>query len=78
MEKKCDHIVAITAKYKIEEGSKLEITVGAVRIRASKYSKYYHEVFNNEKFDYCPCCGAKINWRALEDSVGQVKWLRKD
>lgn len=29
------------------------------------------QVFNNEKFNYCPDCGEKIDWKKLEDKVGK-------
>ena len=69
MKRACDHIIAVIPRHTIVERSKIEITIKSIKIRSSEYIKT--PIFNDEKFTFCPDCGEKINWEALEEALAQ-------
>jgi len=71
--KKCDHIVTVIP------GCEGRITDHfVVKVLASEYGIYHRNVYNDEKFDFCPRCGGKINWKELEDKIGISKPYLKE
>jgi len=67
--KNCDHIVSAIPG--CEQTEECEYMHRVQIVRASEYHTYYHNVYTNEKFDFCPNCGEKINWKKLEDKTGR-------
>jgi len=63
-EDECDHTVTVIPKFEKKNVFKPQ------KVKASEYPELYHQIFNDEKFDYCPECGEKINWVDIENQIG--------
>ena len=69
----CDHIVTVIP------GCRNRMTDHfAMSVLASEYGMYYRKTYNDEKFDFCPKCGEKINWKELENKIGISKPYLKE
>jgi len=64
----CDHTVAIildVINTNVEDNHIIN-----KKVKASTYPvSDYHQVYNDEKFDFCPKCGEKIDWEELENQI---------
>jgi hypothetical protein len=56
----------------MRKNDKREMIAYPLSVRASEYKhRLYAETYTDEKFDYCPKCGEKIDWGELECQLFQ-------